>query len=98
MLATGLDLPTAMKFLPDGRLLVSELAGQDPGAAAALHERRTRRPFLQITNIGSAGVQQGIYDFAFDPNFSVNRYYYVFYTLGSPEPRPAVALHRQRAG
>ena len=27
ILATGFDLPTAMKFLPDGRLLVVELAG-----------------------------------------------------------------------
>ena len=41
-------------------------------------------PFLQLTNIGSAGVQQGIYDIALDPNFATNHYYYVFYTLGSP--------------
>ena len=27
ILATGFDLPTAMKFLPDGRMLVAELAG-----------------------------------------------------------------------
>ena len=41
-------------------------------------------PFLQLTNIGSAGVQQGIYDIALDPNFATNHFYYVFYTLGSP--------------
>ena len=41
-------------------------------------------PFLQITNIGSAGVQQGIYDIALDPNFATNHFYYVFYTLASP--------------
>ena len=62
--------------------------------------RRTRSrdptPFLQLTNIGSAGVQQGIYDIALDPNFATNHFYYVFYTLGTPEPRPAVAVHRQR--
>ena len=40
--------------------------------------------FLQITNIGSAGVQQGIYDIALDPSFATNHFYYVFYTLGSP--------------
>jgi glucose/arabinose dehydrogenase/PKD repeat protein len=40
--------------------------------------------FLQINNIGSAGVQQGIYDIVLDPNFASNRHYYVFYTLGSP--------------
>ena len=83
VLATGFDLPTAMKFLPDGRLLVSELAGrirvlQPPYTAV------DPTPFLQISNIGSAGVQQGIYDFAFDPNFATNRFFYVFYTLGTP--------------
>ena len=41
-------------------------------------------PFLQLTNIGSAGVQQGIYDIALDPAFATNHFYYVFYTLGSP--------------
>ncbi len=29
-------------------------------------------------------MQQGIYDIALDPNFTTNRFYYVFYTLGSP--------------
>ncbi len=83
ILATGFDLPTTFEFLPDGRMLVAELAGKikvlsppytqpDPGL------------FLQITNIGSAGVQQGIYDLVLDPNFASNHFYYVFYTLGSP--------------
>ncbi len=83
ILATGFDLPTTLEFLPDGRMLVGELQGKikvlpppytqpDPGL------------FLQINNVGSAGVQQGIYDIALDPNFSSNRFYYVFYTLGSP--------------
>jgi glucose/arabinose dehydrogenase len=83
VLATGFDLPTTFEFLPDGRMLVAELQGKikvlpppytqpDPGL------------FLQLTNVGSAGVQQGIYDLVLDPAFSVNHYYYVFYTLGSP--------------
>ena len=29
-------------------------------------------------------MQQGIYDVALDPDFANNRYYYVFYTLGTP--------------
>ena len=37
-----------------------------------------------MTNVGSAGVQQGIYDIALDPNFATNHYYYIFYTLGTP--------------
>jgi glucose/arabinose dehydrogenase len=83
VLATGFDLPTTFEFLPDGRMLVAELQGKvkvlpppytqaDPGL------------FLQITNIGSAGVQQGVYDLVLDPDFTNNHYYYVFYTLGTP--------------
>jgi glucose/arabinose dehydrogenase/chitodextrinase len=83
ILATGFNLPTAMKFLPDGRLLMSELAGkirilQPP------YSTPDPTPFLQISNIGSAGVQQGIYDFALDPNYTTNHFYYVFYTTRTP--------------
>lgn len=83
ILATGLDLPTAMKFLPDGRMLVSELQGKIKIVPAPY---TTPQPglFLQITNIGSAGVQQGIFDFALDPDFATNHYFYVFYTAGTP--------------
>ena len=83
VLATGLNLPTAMKFLPDGRLLVAELAGKIR-VIPSPYTTPTATPFLQISNIGSAGVQQGIYDFAFDPAFATNRYFYVFYTAGTP--------------
>ena len=43
ILATGFNLPTDIEFLPDGRMLVVELAGHDQGPAAAVHARRTRR-------------------------------------------------------
>jgi glucose/arabinose dehydrogenase/PKD repeat protein len=83
ILATGLELPTAMKFLPDGRMLVVELQG----TIVVLPPPYTQpdpTPFLQLTNVGSAGVQQGIYDIALDPNFATNHFYYLFYTAGSP--------------
>ena len=86
ILATGFDLPTAIKFLPDGRMLVVELAGKIKVMCRALHHARARHLFLQLTNVGSAGVQQGIYDIALDPNFATNHYYYIFYTLGIAEP------------
>ena len=83
VLATGFDLPTAIKFLPDGRMLVAELQGKIK-ILPAPYTTPDPTPFLTISNIGVNGVQQGIYDFTLDPNFSVNHYYYVFYTLGSP--------------
>ena len=44
-------------------------------------------PFLQLTNVGNdgyAGLQQGIFSIALDPNFATNHYYYVFYTTRTP--------------
>src|SRR5262249_4590126 len=77
------DLPTAMTFLPDGRLLLGELEG----TVLVLSPPYTQvdpTPFLQLTNVGSAGVQQGIFDIKLDPNFTTHHFYYVFYTAGSP--------------
>jgi glucose/arabinose dehydrogenase/PKD repeat protein len=83
ILATGFDLPTAIKFLPDGRMLVVELAGKIK-VMSPPYTSANPTLFLQLTNVGSAGVQQGIYDIALDPNFSTNHYYYIFYTAGTP--------------
>ncbi len=83
ILATGLALPTAMKFLPDQRMLVAELKGRIR-VLPAPYTTPDPTPFLQLTNVGSNPVQQGIYDFALDPNFASNHFYYVFYTAGSP--------------
>ncbi len=83
ILATGLDLPTAMTFLPDGRMLVAELAGTI-NVLQTPYTTVDPVPFLQLSNVGSAGVQQGIYDIKLDPNFATNRYYYVSYTAGTP--------------
>jgi glucose/arabinose dehydrogenase/chitodextrinase len=83
VLATGFDLPTNIEFLPDGRLLVAELAGK---IKVLPPPYTTPDPtlFLQITNIADRGVQAGIFDVALDPNFSSNRHFYVFYTTGTP--------------
>ena len=46
-------------------------------------------PFSELTNVGNvgyAGLQQGIFSIAFDPNFATNHYYYVFYTMTNAEP------------
>ncbi len=83
ILATGFTLPTAIKFLPDGRLLVVTLAGVI-WVMSPPYTQPDPTPFLQLTNVGSAGVQQGVYDIAFDPDFANNHYYYIFYTLGTP--------------
>ena len=79
------ELPWRIAFLPDGRMLVTEL----PGTIKVLPPPYTTpaaTPFLELNlNIaGYAGLQQGIFDIALDPNFTTNRYYYIFYTNDSP--------------
>jgi glucose/arabinose dehydrogenase/chitodextrinase len=83
VLATNFDLPTNVEFLPDGRLLVAELAGRIK-VLPPPYTAPDPTPFLQITNIANRGVQAGIFDVALDPNFSSNHYFYVFYTTGTP--------------
>ena len=96
ILLTGLNLPTNIEFLPDGRMYIVELGGKiwilQPGAGAV-----DPTPFLSITNIGQAGVQQGIMDIVFDPDFATNRHYYVFYTAGTPN-RDRVSRFTANAG
>ena len=83
VLATGFNLPTSFTFLPDARMLVVELQGTIK-VLPPPYTTPSPTPFLQLTNVGSAGVQQGIYEIALDPNFAANHYFYLFYTLGTP--------------
>ena len=87
VLATGFDLPTAIKFLPDGRMLVVELGGKIK-VLPPPYTQADPTPFLQLTNVGSADdgtvAQQGIYDLALDPNFATNHFYYISYTAHTP--------------
>jgi glucose/arabinose dehydrogenase/PKD repeat protein len=82
LLVTNLTLPTALKFLPDGSLLVTQLGGQIVRIDTTAWQ--VTGTFLQLTNIGTLNGQQGLMDIALDPAFAQNRYYYLFYTLGSP--------------
>ena len=51
--------------------------------------RTSRRSTRPATSTGSMTSP-------LDPNFATNHYFYVFYTLGQPEPRPPLALHGER--
>jgi glucose/arabinose dehydrogenase/chitodextrinase len=82
VLAAGLPLPTKMEFLPDGRMLVAELAGR-VDVLPPPYTDPDPTPFLQLTNVGN-NAEQGLQYIALDPDFAANHYYYVFYTLGSP--------------
>jgi glucose/arabinose dehydrogenase len=77
--ATGLSNPTAMAFAPDGRLFVCQQGGQlrviKNGALLAT-------PFVTLTV--DANGERGLLGIAFDPNFAVNQFLYVYYTATTP--------------
>ncbi len=83
ILISGMNLPTALQFLPDGDLLILELGGKI-WAVPAGTTQVSPTPFLSLTNIGSLNGQQGLMGMVLDPDFANNHYYYVFYTQGTP--------------
>src|SRR5213079_3131859 len=82
-LVSGMNLPTVLKFLPNGDMVVLELGGKIWKVHPSTWQVDST-PFLTLTNIGSLSGQQGAMDMVLDPDFTTNHYYYVFYTLGSP--------------
>jgi chitodextrinase len=83
VLITGMNLPTALHFLPDGDMLILELGGKIWLVPAGTSQVAAT-PFLELTNIGGLNNQQGLMGMTLDPDFENNHYYYVFYTRGSP--------------
>jgi glucose/arabinose dehydrogenase len=72
-LASGLNHPWGMTFLPDGRLLVTERAG----ALRILDTEHTLSPPLKGTPEVFHQGQGGLLDVALDPAFSTNRLVYL---------------------
>ena len=91
-----------MKFLPDGRLLVVRAGRADPRPAAAVHRRSTRRRSCRSRTSARPASSRASTTSRFDPNFATNRFFYVFYTLGTPNRdrlsrfTANAALHRHR--
>ncbi len=79
VVATGLSSPTAMEFAPDGRLFVCQQGGQ---LRVIKNGVLLAAPFLTVTV--SAGGERGLLGIAFDPNFAVNQYVYIYYTATTP--------------
>ena len=92
LVASGLNNPTAMQFAPDGRLFVCEQGGR---LRVIKNGALLRTPFLTVT-VSSSG-ERGLLGVAFDPDFAVNQFVYVYYTATTPgHPQPRQPVHRQR--
>jgi glucose/arabinose dehydrogenase len=78
--------PTAMQFAPDGRLFVCEQGGM---LRVIKDGVMLPAPFVSLS-VNSAG-ERGLLGVAFDPNFAVNQYVYVYYTATTPTLRNRVS-------
>ena len=72
---TGLEVPWGLAFLPSGDMLVTERPGRI---------RLVRGGTLVPTNVATVVIGEtgegGLLGIALDPNFSANRFFYVYYT------------------
>lgn len=74
-LATGLDHPWGMAFLPDGRMLVTERAGN---LRIMAPDGTLSEPLTGLPKIAVAG-QGGLLDVTLDPDFKSNKLVYISY-------------------
>ena len=79
LVANGLASPTAMEFAPDGRLFVCEQGGT---LRVIKNGALLTTPFLTVT-VNSSG-ERGLLGVAFDPNFAINQFVYIYYTATTP--------------
>ena len=88
--------PTALAFTPDGRMLV---AGKE-GRVYVFDEAGSRQLALDISSRVCSDVERGLVGVAVDPEFSSNRFVYLYYTrevrrsCGPPGPHPANRVGR----
>ena len=79
LIANGLSNPTAMELAPDGRIFVCEQGGT---LRIIKNGALRSTPFLSVT-VDQSG-ERGLLGVAFDPNFAVNQFVYVYYTATTP--------------
>ena len=92
-LASGLNHPWGMAFLPDGRLLITE---RNSGQLRILGLDGTLSGAVAGTPTVFAQGQGGLLDVALDPDFGTNGYVYLSYAAPGPEGSAASAVGRGR--
>lgn len=75
VVATGLEVPWALAFAPDGRIFVTER----PGRIRVIENGRLRPEPVAVLPVAAVG-EGGLMGLALDPQFAHNGYLYVMYT------------------
>jgi glucose/arabinose dehydrogenase len=76
-LATGLEAPWALDFLPDGRIILTERPGRIRLVSAA--QVLLPEPLLVVNDVIAQG-ESGLLGIAVHPEYSSNGFIYVYYT------------------
>lgn len=74
--ASGLDHPWGLQFLPDGRMIVTERAGRLRLVTA---KGQLSPPVAGVPAVLTSGGQAGLFDVALDPGFAQNHTLYLAY-------------------
>jgi glucose/arabinose dehydrogenase len=90
--ASGLNHPWGLTFLPDGRMLVTERPGRLRIVSA---DGQLSQPLAGLPRIAARG-QGGLLDVALDPNFSENRLVYVSFAENRGNPGNGTSVARGR--
>jgi glucose/arabinose dehydrogenase len=81
---SGFTDPMDMEFAPDGRLFVAEQAGK----LRVLKSNGDLATFLDISTKVDSAFERGLMGVAFDPNYSTNRFIYLYYTRKATSTTP----------
>jgi glucose/arabinose dehydrogenase len=92
--AEGLEVPWALAFTPDGRILVTER----PGRIRVIENGRLRaEPYATIPDV-EARAESGLMDLTLHPKFAENRLLYVAYAYNDRGQRVRVVRFREAGG
>ncbi len=92
--ASGLEHPWALAFLPDGRMLVTERPGR---LRIVERDGRVSEPLAGVPRVVARG-QGGLLDVALDPRFADNRLVYLSYAEPGTGGAAGTAVARGRLG
>lgn len=77
---TSVESPTALSFLPDGRMLIASKGGE---LRMYKNGSLLNTPVLNLSSVICTSSEQGLLGTAVDPAFNTNKRFYLFYTYNN---------------
>ena len=93
-IAKGLDYPWALAFLPDGDLLVTERTGQ----IRIVSQNTVSEPLVGLPKDIYVQGQGGLLDVVLHPNYHINGWLYLSYTVGSDDKNALQVVRAKLSG